>query len=259
MVPYPNVSAVNSHEFNISSDEKGLKDFYGLLQKGSKKGWALLRVPLVKELCNESRKGQHDKSALSQRLTLDFDGVRSDVFKLVGCDEAGLRTMAEAMLANLPAEFADVSYIAQASASYGRSADKVSLHIEFLLDGDVAPVEIKRYLEGLNFDSPALKDQIELSCNALALRWPLDVSVADNSKIIFIGNPVFEGIENPFDNDENRIVLVQKQRATLNSEAIRKVNGAELRSQRAELIKELRRANGMRAKTPRIKEVVFGG
>lgn len=259
VVPYPNVSAVNSHEFNISPDEKGLKDFHDLLQKGSKKGWALLRGPLIKELCNESRKGQHDKSALSQRLTLDFDGVRSDVFKLVGCDEAGLRTMAEAMLANLPAEFADVSYIAQASASYGRSTDRVSLHIEFLLDGDVAPVEIKRYLEGLNFDSPALRDQIELSSNALALRWPLDVSVADNSKIIFVGTPVFEGVENPFENDENRIILVQKQRATLNSEVIRKVNGAELRSQKAELIKELRRAGGMRAKTPRIKEVVFGG
>ena len=37
------------------------------------------------------------------------------------------------------------------------------------------------------------------------------------------------------------------------------MNGAELRSEKAELIKELRRANGMRAKTPRIKEVVFSG
>ena len=174
--------------------------------------------PPQRTTCPRAQQRKQKRTArqvsVSQRLTLDFDGVQSDVFKLVGCDESGLRTLSEAILANLPAEFADVSYIDQASASYGRATDRVSLHLEFFLDAEVSPVEIKRYLEGLNLGSAALKAQIELSSNSLALKWPLDVSVADNSKIIFIGTPVFENVENPFENDENRIILYKNSART---------------------------------------------
>jgi len=259
VIPYPNVAAVNSYEYQVTPDDKGLKDFYELLQKSAPKGWAMLRGPLLKELSNESRKGQHDKSALTQRLTLDFDGIDTDVVKFIQHDEAGVRTVAEHLLAELPEEFSDVSYIASASSSFGTRAGSVSMHIELFLDAEVAPVEVKRYLQQLNFDCPFLRERMSLSSNALALRWPLDVSVADNSKIIFIGTPVFENIQNPFKNDENRIVFVQKERSCLNSAAIRAVNAAELRVAQNDLIKELRRGLGMRAKTPRLKQVAMGG
>jgi len=258
-IPYPNVAAVNSYEYVVTPDDKGLQDFYDLLQKSAPKGWAMLRGPLVKELSNESRRGQHDKSALTQRITLDFDGIDTDVAKYVQHDASGVRTVAEHLLAELPQEFSDVSYIASASSSFGTKPGSVSMHVELLLDAEVSPVELKRYLQQLNFDCPFLKERITLSSNALALRWPLDVSVADNSKIIFIGTPVFAGVQNPFENDENRIIFVQKQRATLDSAVVRAVSGADVRVAQNDLIKELRRGAGMRAKTPRLKQVAMGG
>lgn len=246
-VPYPNVVLVNSHEYHIQE----LQEFYELLQKIAPKGWAMLRGHFTKELRNESRRGQHDKSGLTRRITLDFDNVSTSISGMAKCDSEGVRLAAEQCMAKLPAEFTDCSYVATASSSFGTREDSVSLHVELLLDAEVSPVELKRYLQHLNFETGWLKDQITLSSNALALRWPLDVSVADNSKIIFIGTPVFDGVKNPFENDADRIVFVQKGRSYVNSAAIRAVDAAELRKTHSTLVKDLRRNADIRAKDPK--------
>lgn len=252
-VPYPNVVLVNSHEYKVED----LKDFYDVLQETSKKGWAMLRGHFTKELRNESRRGQHDKQGLTRRITLDFDNVSTDLAGLAKCDSEGVRYVAEQCMGQLPAEFTDVSYVATASSSFGTRKDAISIHVELFLDSDVSPVELKRYLQHLNFENQWLRDQIKLSSNALALSYPLDVSVADNSKLIFIGTPVFDGVQNPFENDENRIVFVQKGRPYVKSEAIRRVDAVELRREQSDLIKNLRRASDIRAKDPKVTNKII--
>ena len=32
-LPYPNVAAINSHDFSVTADAQGLKDFYDLLHQ----------------------------------------------------------------------------------------------------------------------------------------------------------------------------------------------------------------------------------
>lgn len=205
-IPYPNVVLVNSHEYKVQD----LKEFYELLQESAPKGWAMLRGHFTKQLRGESRRGKHDKQALTNRITLDFDNISTSFTGVAECNSEGVRLVAEQCMGQLPAEFADVSYVATASSSFGTRENAVSLHVELLLDAEVSPVELKRYLQHLNFENAWLKDQITLSSNALALCYPLDVSVADNSKLIFIGTPVFDGVQNPFEDDEDRIVLYKK-------------------------------------------------
>ena len=254
-VPYPNIVNVNSHEFKLSNDITGLKQLYDLIQKNSLKGWALLRGPLTKELRNESRRGHSDRTATTRRVTLDFDNVVSGLSSLVLCDKSGVRQVAEQLLGKLPPEFANVSYVATASSSFGLQKNSISIHIELLLDSEVSPIELKRYLQFLNFENDWLKEQITLSSNALALCYPLDISVADNSKIIFIGTPIFEeGAANPFTKDADRVVFVKKAEPLFDASKIRDINAGTLRKTQNETIKALRRAQNIRAKEPRTVE-----
>ena len=252
-IPYPNVVLVNSHEYKVQD----LKEFYELLQESAPKGWAMLRGHFTKQLRGESRRGKHDKQALTNRITLDFDNISTSFTGVAECNSEGVRLVAEQCMGQLPAEFADVSYVATASSSFGTRENAVSLHVELLLDAEVSPVELKRYLQHLNFENAWLKDQITLSSNALALCYPLDVSVADNSKLIFIGTPVFDGAQNPFEDDEDRIVFVQKGRSCVNSAAIRAVNPTELRKTHSNLVKDLRRNSDIRAKDPKVTNKII--
>lgn len=252
-VPYPNVVQVNSHEYKVND----IKEFYELLQETAPKGWAMLRGHFTQELRNESRRGKHDKQGLTKRITLDFDNITTSVAGVAQCDSEGVRHIAEQCMGKLPEEFADVSYVATASSSFGTREDAVSIHVELFLDAEVSPVELKRYLQHLNFNNDWLRDQITLSSNALALSYPLDVSVADNTKLIFIGTPIFDGVPNPFADDSNRIVLVEKSRSSMRTSAIRAVDAVELRKTQSTLIKDLRRGADIRAKDPKITNKII--
>ena len=184
---YPNVKDVTSFHFDIEPSAEGLQDLTLLILKQSADGHCLLKGPLKKQLTNESRRGQSDKLAYSEYIVLDLDGLYVNGYKhkpdLKGKD---IERIAKLVMSQMPAALQDVSYIAQASSSMGMKGDRVSLHIYIALQVPLPPKTIKLWLKHINHTVSMFSSQIELSSTGQSLKYPLDLSVADNSKLIFI-------------------------------------------------------------------------
>lgn len=132
-----------------------------------------------------------------------------------------LVAMAEHVLGHFPEVFKEVSYFLHASSSMGLNGkNRISLHIEFVLNAPLAPKLLKDWLLSMNFLIDAFKSKLSLNATGLGLRFPLDRSVADNSKLIFIGHPYFElSKQNPILN-EHRLLLIEKKALLMPSEAL---------------------------------------
>lgn len=211
--PYPHVKAVTSHTHKLSVDQQGLDNLEQLIRDHGQKGHCMLKGNLKRDLIDESRAGHSNRTELTNLLVLDIDGVRlpkqiASNDKLTATD---VTFLANQIIAELPIELRDISYIAQASASLGLKGDKVSMHIFMLLSVAMPAKSIKLWLQDVNFESDVFSEQLELSVNGQSLKYPLDTSVADNSKIIFIAPPTFSHVRsNPFETDEDRIVKVDR-------------------------------------------------
>lgn len=208
--PYPHVKSVTSHEHDIPLNSAGLAMFEALIKEKSLQGCCLLKGELKRPLQNESRAGKTNRIAYSNLLVLDIDG-----FKMPGhtnpntFSSTDISTLAKAVMRELPPAVQDCSFIAQASASLGLKGDKVSLHIFILLKHAMPAKAVKLWLQNANFESQLLSSQLELSSNGHSLKYPLDISVADNSKLIFIAPPTFEDeTHDPFSSPADRIVRV---------------------------------------------------
>jgi len=213
--PYPHVKSVSSTTHDITPDYNGLVTLEQLIRDHSSQGHCMLKGNLKRNLIEESRAGHSDRNALSNLLVLDVDGVRLpkplNTGKLTSAD---VQYLSNQIIGELPHELQNVSYIAQASSSLGLKGDKTSLHIFMFLKTAMPPKTIKLWLQDANFESDLFTSQLELSVNGQSLKFPLDASVADNSKLIFISTPSFDDTKlNPFVNDDDRIVLVTRERA----------------------------------------------
>ena len=208
--PYPHVKNVNSHEHDIPLDLAGLAMFERLLTEYGEEGYCLLKGKLKRKLDNESRAGKTDRIAYSNLLVLDIDGITLPGYtnpKTFTRTDVG--TLAKTVMRELPPAVQDCSFIAQASASLGLKGDKVSLHIFILLSHAMPAKAIKLWFQHCNFQSELFSSQLELSSNGHSLKYPLDISVADNSKLIFIAPPTFEnGTYDPFTSIAERVVRV---------------------------------------------------
>ena len=136
--PYPLAKNFTSEHHTIEPNQKGFNEFYELLQKHAAAGHALHKGDLKKKLKNESRALMTDRTAATQLLVLDLDGITFPGAK-TAYNTYDIQNIAEAFVQYLPQEFKDVSYIAQASASLGLKANKISLHLFFLLGHTVQP------------------------------------------------------------------------------------------------------------------------
>lgn len=215
--PYPHVKAVTSHRYDINVDT-GLEDFERLIREHGSKGHCLMKGSLKRDLVDESRAGQTNRTELTNLLVLDIDGIRLPKSTNSGdkLSSTDVTFLANQIVAELPIELRDVSYVAQASASLGLKGDKVSMHIFMLLSVAMPAKSVKLWLQDCNFESDVFSEQMELSVNGQSLKYPLDTSVADNSKIIFIAPPTFSHVRsNPFDTDEDRIVRVDRGQPTI--------------------------------------------
>ncbi len=207
---YPNVREVYSFHSDVEASAEGLKELKSLILKHSADGHCLIKGPLKKILLGESRRGQSDKLAYAEYIVLDLDGLYVDGYKhksdLKGKD---IERVAKLVMSQMPAALQDVSYIAQASSSMGMKGDRVSLHIYIALEVPLPPKTIKLWLKHINHTVQLFRSQLELSSTGQSLRYPLDLSVADNSKLIFIAPPDFDNKKlDPFKTPEDRIVLV---------------------------------------------------
>jgi len=253
--PYPHVKNVTSHEHQIPLNNAGLAMFEQLINQQSLQGRCLLKGDLKRPLQNESRAGKTNRVAYSNLLVLDIDGI-----KLPGhtnpntFSNADISALAKAVIRELPAAVQDCSFIAQASASLGLKGDKVSLHIFILLKHAMPAKAVKLWLQNANFESQLFSTQLELSSNGHSLKYPLDVSVADNSKLIFIAPPTFEDeTHDPFSSPADRVVRVSGINDTLDLAILMADISPEVVYQKSNEHKnKLRNQKGFKAKKERL-------
>jgi hypothetical protein len=71
----------------------------------------------------------------------------------------------------------------------------LSAHVFMLLDQEVSAQELKNYLVYLNLNTPLLRERIYLQASGMGLHWPLDITVAQNDKLIYVAPPFLgEGV-----------------------------------------------------------------
>jgi len=253
--PYPHVKNVNSHEHTIPLDSAGLAMLERLMRDHSTNGHCLLKGGLKRALHNESRAGKTDRVAYSNLLVLDIDGIT-----LPGhtnpktFSKHDVSSLAKTIMRELPPAVQDCSFIAQASASLGLKGEKISLHIFILLSHAMPAKALKLWFQHCNFESKLFSSQLELSSNGHSLKYPLDISVADNSKLIFIAPPTFEdGTHDPFTDCDERIVRVSGITDTLDLGKLMSDISPEVVHQRSNEHKnKLRVKRGFNAKKERL-------
>jgi hypothetical protein len=218
--PYPQVSRVTSFHERARS----LQEFYDLLVKHAKADHCLFNGTLQRPLIDESRAGM---TADTNRNWVVFD-----------FDKVPARDAAEVVAKYLPPECHNVSYVSQLSASMFRpDISTWSGHIFMLLKEQVTEQRLKQWFEFLNFSLPQLTTAISLSDSLQALHWPLDRTVAYNSKLIYIAPPKCFGFEPAV---EQHIELVKKRNTHLTIPAFNPIDSHTIRQK----INELRRAIG---------------
>ena len=255
--PYPLAKNFTSEHHTIEPNQKGFNKFYELLQTHAAAGHALHKGDLKKKLKNESRALMTDRTAATQLLVLDLDGITFPGAK-TAYNTYDIQNIAEAFVQYLPQEFKDVSYIAQASASLGLKANKISLHLFFLLGHTVQPRALKEWLRTLNYEIDFLADQLQLSANGQSISYPLDVSLADNSKLIYIGTPKFTGVQDPVTGD--RFVKIDRGSPTLNiSHLMQDVNPEKVYNLSTQIKDGLRKKAGLVKKSEKITTVNVNG
>lgn len=250
--PYPHVKDVNSHEHDIPITKDGLQQLENLIRHHSVRGHCMLKGPLRRPLVNESRAQKSDRLAVTSLLVLDFDSIilPRRIVRAKRLMRNDVQLIAEQIIADLPSELHDVSYIAQASASLGMKGERISMHIFMLLTVPMPPKSIKLWLQNVNYTSDTFKAQLQLSANGQSLKYPLDTSVADNSKLIFISPPSFEDpAQNPFVNDAERIIKVDRAKASLDLAAMMTSLNPESCFQLGQQIKDdMREGKGIKRK-----------
>jgi hypothetical protein len=196
--PYPLVSRVSSHEAEVNS----LQDFYKELVANAKLNRCLFSGHLQHPLVDESRAGKTIRNDRTW-VCLDFDKVNA-------------KTHEEVIEKYLPDYCQNVSYIVQPSASmFLPKTKRWSGHIFMMLKTPTPEKALKSWFEHLNFTNKYLAKELVLTDSLQALHWPLDRTVADCTKIIYIAAPICHGFEPSIKSNE-AIKLVKKKTNALN-------------------------------------------
>lgn len=217
--PYPLTSEFTSHAETVTS----LEDFFVALSSHASVGHCLLKGNLQKPLVRESRAGL-TASEPTGFMVLDFDGMDLHNRNL------------DDILAEL--DLADVSYILQYSASYGIKQG-YNAHVFMLLETLHTAEFLKLWFKWKNLSVSLLRNQLSLTKTGMALHWPLDVTVGQNDKLIYIAPPVVVGKE-----------LGVGERTTIHRKALAAAvlapPPANIDEQASDVIKQLRNVAGLK-------------
>lgn len=203
VVPYPLVKRVTSERVEVTT----LQDYHRALLTYSTQGYALLKGHFTQPLVKESKADMVDREEYSRTLVLDIDGLSLDHDLLGRWNAEKVANISAEVLSLFPAEFQKTKHIACASSSCGIK-NNVRLHIHFILDELYAPDQLKELVKVLNVAIPDIRSGLSLTSTGKSLKFIIDPCLADNTRGIFIAAPAFEEVENPFDSDADRIVLV---------------------------------------------------
>ena len=240
IISYPHIKRFNSHKIeaeNISELHEAL------IHGASKNTWILLKGQLDETLENESRAGHTRRDDSTQFIVFDIDGLDvASIEQFLGI--IGL---------------ANTSYVIQWSASYGihRNNQPVKsglrAHIYMWLDSPVPATKLKIWFQTLNLQF--FSDQMDLTPTGHGLTWPVDPSVADNSKLIYIAPPI---VEEPFEDrvpPGERIVLVEKNKATMPAEIITAAHRhSQIATRVEQQVLKLRKDSGLPKRRTKIKQ-----
>jgi hypothetical protein len=196
----------------------------------------MLKGNLSRPINNEARAGLTSSIAPTQLFILDYDADN-----IVGSVDELLYAIHPALV--------ETDHVIQWSASAGFNAKTMlRCHVFFLLDRETSPELLKNWVLDKNYRVPELRQQLRLSANGMSLRHPLDQTVNQNDKLIFITPPVIKGGDDPV---PARIVLNKRsaERLVLSYPASKE----QLEEEKITIIKELRKALNLPAKTPRTK------
>ena len=219
--PYPHVSKVTSHHHEVRT----LQQLHAVLEEAAQKKHCLFGGQLNRPIENESRAGLTAKTD-RHWLVFDFDRVEGS-------------SPADVVKRYLPACCQTVSYIAQLSASMFRPDTTLwSGHIFMMLKEPISETRLKQWFESLNFSQPALEQMLSLSDSEQALHWPLDRTVAYNSKLIYIAAPRCHGFEPAI---KEHIKLVKKKNPSLTIPSFQPIDSVTIRTK----INALRRDIGL--------------
>ena len=266
VTPYPMVKKVSSYEYSdLPLNAEGLRKIFELYQTHAKRGDCRLKGGLKTPLTNESRSGKTNSKAPNHSFILDFDGIKLDDTQWSPPFTGdSIRRLAQELIRLLPPAFHQVSCIAHASASLGVKPNIISMHIEFLTDLPLDPETQKRLIRYMNLTNDVLSKNIQLTATARGLRWPLDICTADNSRMIFIGTPIFNEISDPIPNPEDRFQLIissDQDRQTVSAvKLLEWFNESDLHKKQAAKIKELQQLAGIdKIKPERTKNLIING
>jgi len=158
-----------------------MTEFTAVVQKHAELGNCLLKGLLNNSLKNESRAGQTKADQETSWAVFDIDGLPykpAEFLAIIGFEGADylIQYSASAGIVNSKGE----STTAQGMDRY---------HIFFMLDKPYSPRHLKEWLKSLNLNLPQLKNHMELTASGMSLRWPLDITVCQNDKLIYIAPP----------------------------------------------------------------------
>ena len=254
VTPYPLVKNFTSHTETVEDCD----ELFTTLTQHAAAGHCLHKGLLTKKLKNSPRAGVADRNAPTDYIVFDLDGIQlpnTSVPNVI--EEDDIKTIAKQFVHYLPSEFHDVSYVAQASASLGCKSNTISMHLFFLLDRPVYPRALKEWFRSLNFSIPVLAEQLKLSSNGQSLTYPIDISVADNSKLIYIAPPKFTNVQDPCSG--SRFVKIDRGASTIDIfPLVREVNRERLSHLSIQIKNNLRKEAGLPKKTSKTQNLTVG-
>ena len=213
-----------------------IEEFYEHVQTYAAQGAALMKGNLSRLPENGRRSGLTNPNDKTLWVELDNDF------------SSGWPNL-KAFLTELDPIFENLTYIVNHSASAGITHPAgLRTHVLFTLPEPVMPSVLKLWLLHKNFTVPELRNRITLGGNKTCLRFPLDITTCQNDKLLFIAPPRLYGLTDSLAGRRTEIVHGSELWADLDFSDI---DAQTLLTQQTELINELRRAEGLRRKTPR--------
>lgn len=229
--PYPLSKLLTSYTENVTTPF----EFYDAIKDHASLNHALLKGSLVRNIRKESRAGLTDTQAETEWLCLDIDGLQNYSVKQL-IHKLG---------------FEDVSHIVQYSATSGLFKDtSLKVHVFFQLSEPISPDFMNDWLTWLNFQF--FENDIKLNPAGTTLHYPIDPTLSQNSRLIFIAPPNFEDDSlDPYPG--KRISLVKREEDTLDIPDVTILpTRTKLQAQAKKIIKKLRKAEGFpETKTPK--------
>ena len=226
---YPMVAKFTSHEEQVEN----ITDLYDLMCIHAGQAHCMIKGNLSREINKERRAGLTTSDEETFLFLSDLDGLPLE--------------SVPAFINLLPTAFKRKSYILQYSASHGigESDDgELRVHLFHWLRTCVSPLVIKKWLYWFNLTTPELRSAITLSASGTGLRWPLDVSVNGNDKLVYMAPPKLVGDVPVWDSQE-RIQLKKGKADSVEFDFEIPWDDRELEQEKLNLLKELRKEAGL--------------